>query len=135
MRAILCTLILFMATNTWSIGRDIVAEKAGQYLRTVDMMEKLQYSRCSYLVNTKYSFEDALSEVFLSMNTSERTHIAMFIQNGAFSNSLPFIKNIFQGFIRDGHDEKSACGLVVGMVSSEFSSAQKEWNSVKSLLE
>jgi hypothetical protein len=135
MRAILCILILLMAMNTWPIDRDIVAEKAGQYFRTVDMMEKLQYSRCSYLVNTKYSFKDALSEVFLSMNTSERKQIAMFIQNGAFSNSLSVIKNILGGVIRDGYDEKSACGLVVGMVSSKFSSAQKEWNLVTSSLE
>ena len=135
MRAILCFLILFMASNSWSIDRNVIGEKAGQYLRTVDIMEKIQYSRCSYLVNTKYSFKETLSEVLLYMNTSERSQIAMFIQNGAFSNSLPFIENIFQGFIKDGRDEKSACGLVVGMVSSEFSSARKEWNAIKSSLE
>ena len=45
------------------------------------------------------------------------------------------LKIFWGGFIRDGYDEKSACGLVVGMVSSEFSSAQKEWNLVTSSLE
>ena len=112
-----------------------LAQGAGGYLIINHLYERLNNSVCSYAINRSYSYDDALNEVFLHLNTNDRKEFKDFLESQKYKNDLIENSLIINEFLvsgkKDGLDEKTICGMLISIASISYEQAQIQWDFAK----
>tara|TARA_B110000008_G_scaffold162820_1_gene163246 strand:+ start:111 stop:548 length:438 start_codon:yes stop_codon:yes gene_type:complete len=120
----------FAEYNSLKLGQG-----AGGFLIINHLYERLDKSVCSYAINRSYSYDDALDEVFLYLNTSDKQEFKDFLDSRKFKNDLVENSLIINEFLlngkKDGLDEKTLCGMLISLASVSYENAQNQWDYAK----
>jgi hypothetical protein len=120
----------FAEYNSLKLG-----QAAGGYLIINDLFERLNKSVCSYAINRSYSYSEALDEIFLYLNTSDKQELIEFLESRKFKNDLVennlFINEFLVLGKKDGLDEKTLCGMLISITSISYEQAQIQWDFAK----
>jgi hypothetical protein len=108
--------------------REKFLETMGQYLTAVDMNERIQKSRCAYAYRKRiFSLNSALEEVMPMLELSEKRELMDMISSGKLDENQGILDGYFESAARDGLDDKTACGLVVGAFTGLNQQAIENW--------
>jgi hypothetical protein len=113
-------------------SRDYVVRRASQYLVRVGFLEMLQDSQCRiYPAETKYSFNDALSEILLLVNIREQILLKREVAGywKSFPTTVSSLDDIIQIYIEGGLDQRGACEKIAA-----FKRHLGEWEEIKVIL-
>ena len=120
----------FAEYNSLKLGQG-----AGGFLIINHLYERLNKSVCSYAINRSYSYDEALDEVFLYLNTNDKKAFKDFLDSRKFKNDLVENSLIINEFLlngkKDGLDEKTLCGMLTSFASISYEKAQNQWNYAK----
>ena len=109
-----------------------LGQGAGGYLIINDLYERLNKSVCSYAINRSYSYDEALDEIFLYLNTNDKQELKDFLKGQKFKNDLVenslFINEFLMNGKKDGLDEKTLCGMLISIASISYQKAQNQWD-------
>jgi len=112
-----------------------LGQGAGGYLIINHLYERLNKSVCSYAINRSYSYDEALDEVFLYLNTNDKQAFKDFLDSRKFKNDLVenslFINEFLLNGKKDGMDEKTLCGMLISIASISYQKAQNQWDFAK----
>jgi hypothetical protein len=114
-------------------GRKL-AVALGQYISIVANMEYLKSSKCGYLINTSYSVDQSLRDGLLHFRIEDRDEIKSYFKD---NNILKLAENDMEGFLdastQDGLDIKSACGMLLGTLSGNFTTIRADYEKAISM--
>ena len=120
----------FAEYNSLKLGQG-----AGGFLIINHLYERLNKSVCSYAINRSYSYDEALDEVFLYLNTNDKQAFKDFLDSRKFKNDLVenslFINEFLLNGKKDGMDEKTLCGMLISIASISYQKAQNQWDFAK----
>jgi len=120
----------FAEYNSLKLGQG-----AGGFLIINHLYERLNKSVCSYAINKSYSYDEALDEVFLYLNTNDKKAFKDFLDSRKFKNDLVENSLIINEFLlngkKDGLDEKTLCGMLISFASISYEKAQNQWDYAK----
>ena len=120
----------FAEYNSLKLGQG-----AGGFLIINHLYERLNKSVCSYAINRIYSYDEALDEVFLYLNTNDKQAFKDFLDSRKFKNDLVenslFINEFLLNGKKDGMDEKTLCGMLISIASISYQKAQNQWDFAK----
>jgi hypothetical protein len=113
-----------------------LGEAAGAYMMAIDMMEKLQHSRCGYMFEKKtYRFDDAVKEVMQYLRPKDKKELQVFLDGEENRkerhDNTRYIENWLRSIAREGRDEKKTCVLFVGNIATIYNSATTKWEYAK----
>ena len=120
----------FAEYNSLKLGQG-----AGGFLIINHLYERLNKSVCSYAINKSYSYDEALDEVFLYLNTNDKKAFKDFLDSRKFKNDLVENSLIINEFLlngkKDGLDEKTLCGMLISFASTSYKKSQNQWDYAK----
>jgi len=120
----------FAEYNSLKLGQG-----AGGFLIINHLYERLNKSVCSYAINRSYSYDEALDEVFLYLNTNDKKEFKNFLDSRKFKNDLVENSLIINEFLlngkKDGLDEKTLCGMLISFASTSYKKSQNQWDYAK----
>jgi hypothetical protein len=120
----------FAEYNSLKLGQG-----AGGFLIINHLYERLNKSVCSYAINRSYSYDEALDEVLLYLNTNDKKAFKDFLDSRKFKNDLVenslFINEFLLNGKKDGMDEKTLCGMLISIASISYQKAQNQWDFAK----
>ena len=120
----------FAEYNSLKLGQG-----AGGFLIINHLYERLNKSVCSYAINRSYSYDEALDEVLLYLNTNDKKAFKDFLDSRKFKNDLVenslFINEFLLNGKKDGLDEKTLCGMLISIASISYQKAQNQWDFAK----
>ena len=120
----------FAEYNSLKLGQG-----AGGFLIINHLYERLNKSVCSYAINRSYSYDEALDEVLLYLNTNDKKAFKDFLDSRKFKNDLVENSLIINEFLlngkKDGLDEKTLCGMLISFASTSYKKAQNQWDYAK----
>ena len=120
----------FAEYNSLKLGQG-----AGGFLIINHLYERLNKSVCSYAINRSYSYDEALDEVLLYLNTNDKKAFKDFLDSRKFKNDLVENSLIINEFLlngkKDGMDEKTLCGMLISIASISYQKAQNQWDFAK----
>ena len=120
----------FAEYNSLKLGQG-----AGGFLIINHLYERLNKSVCSYAINRSYSYDEALDEVFLYLNTNDKQEFKNFLDSRKFKNDLVENSLIINEFLlngkKDGLDEKTLCGMLISFASTSYKKSQNQWDYAK----
>ena len=107
---------------------------AGQLLAIVDILEILSKSECSYLFKRKsYSVNNILNQIDGYLTENEKKEIRLFMKSKWIKqheeNKEIALKPL--RMLSAEYDEKTACGVMMGMYSMPYENAMNVWNMSK----
>ena len=107
----------------------------GSYLASVDMTAKLKSSKCGYIFKKDIpSFKSRLIEVQSYLSDPElkelNTTITALEFNIKMSKNQDFIDGYLLNLKKDGIDDKTACGLLVGFITATNVKYEKDWRDL-----
>lgn len=109
----------------------------GGYIKTTDLMVKLENSKCRYIFKQKHSLQVAIDESLLYLNDSDKDSLAKYMESDDFVASLNqndgFIAGFIDNGINEGLDEKTLCGMLAQNVSFIYAEALEKWEEAKIL--
>jgi len=109
-----------------------LGQGAGGYLIINDLYERINNSVCGYAINRSYSYDEALDEIFLYLNTNDKQELKGFLKSQKFKNDLVenslFINEFLMNGKKDGLDEKTLCGMLISIASISYQKAQNQWD-------
>ena len=113
-----------------------LGEAAGAYMMAIDMMEKLQHSRCGYMFEKKtYRFDDAVKEVMQYLRPRDQKELQAFLdgeeKRKARQDNARDIEDWLRSIAREGRDERKTCVLFVGNIATIYNSAATKWEYAK----
>ena len=132
---LLCLSISYSSISYAEYNSLKLGQGAGGYLIINHLYERLNNSVCSYAINRSYSYDDALNEVFLYLNTNDKQDFKDFLDSRKFKNDLVENSLIINEFLlngkKDGLDEKTLCGMLISLASVSYENAQNQWDYAK----
>lgn len=113
-----------------------LGEAAGAYLNAVDMILQLQKSQCGYIFKKKkYNFDSAVKEVLSYLKPNDQKELQTFLDGEEFRNSQEDNKRSIQESLRslgrEGHDEKTICGMIASNTAMVHGYAKQKWEYAK----
>jgi len=120
----------FAEYNSLKLGQG-----AGGFLIINHLYERLNKSVCSYAINRSYSYDEALDEVLLYLNTNDKKAFKDFLDSRKFKNDLVENSLLINEFLlngkKDSMDEKTLCGMLISIASISYQKAQNQWDFAK----
>ena len=110
-----------------------LAQSLGGYLLMTAQIEYLESSKCGYLFSTKSSVDQSLRDALLHFEKKHRNEIKSALNS---SELLYRAKKDMDGALRafkaDGQDVKSSCGMLIGSISTAFSTITANYENALS---
>lgn len=110
---------------------DTIAEAAGAYLGAVYALQAVKKTRCGYalLLNIGEYSQKAEKDVQSNLSLAYKNDLDEFISSSKHESQKLVADNIR---LLDGRiDEKTQCGLVVGMLLGNLTQYWTEWEKIK----
>ena len=129
---LICFLPYFeLAHGESAKNREKFLESTGMYLAAIDMMERMQNSRCAYLFEEKkYSLNSTLDEVMPLLDLSEKRDLFGVISSGKLEENKTILDSFFESASKNSLDEKTSCGLVVGAFAGVYKQNINNWKDL-----
>lgn len=132
--SLLLGLSALMPLMAWSYDPFEISNAAGMYLTAADIQKKLSISQCGYILKKPPpNIEHRLQEVLDYLTPSDRIEIESFVRSNEFKNKMKrnqlIIDDIYGAFIKEGYDNKTACGLLWGSLSPMISKGDMAWKA------
>lgn len=113
-----------------------LGEAAGAYLNAVDMVLQLQESQCGYVFKKKkYDFNSTVKEVMSYLKPNDQKELQTFLDGEKFRNGRQDNKRSIQESLRslgrEGHDEKTICGMIASSTAMVHEYAKQKWEYAK----
>ena len=131
LRRILYVVVLFIPTLTSAeYNSTKLAVAVGKYLGAVSLFEYLQSSQCGYLIGTNFSLDQASRDALLNFRIKDREEMETALKQHKpemIYESKEMVDGALKAARKDGLDLKSACGMLVGTLSSTFSTIRSDY--------
>lgn len=113
----------------------VQAKAIGAYLSAADVMSKLTTSRCGYIFKKKIpSLDSKIVEVQRTLKGNDLKEFNLYTSSTDFKAKMLENQEFIDGYLlnikKDGIDDKTACGLLVGFFSPLAVKAEKDWREV-----
>lgn len=119
---------------------EILAEHGGSYIFANQLMLSLSESECGYaLKGGEYNqnFKMAVADVKNSLRDEDKLELQSFLDGSGFAQikeeSAGIIHDQLYGFITNGLDKKTACGMVISSCAITLNNAKQRWVDSKKL--
>jgi hypothetical protein len=125
---------IFFHQNSFSAMTDSQVNVIVAYIASSDMMVKLKKSKCGYVIKrTLPTVSSVVSEIKTYLKGEDLNEIISFYNSPEFEVKMKKNDYFIDGFLansaKDGVDEKTSCGLLLGIVASKDNKA--EWEKIK----
>ena len=129
---------MFFLFNSRAMAQDATFDRSnviGAYLASSDMTIKLKSSNCGYIFKKAIpSFKSRLIEVQSYLSGSDLKELNAFVSSSEFNKKMnknqEFINGYLSSIKKDGIDDKTACGLLVGFITPTSVKAEKDWRAM-----
>ena len=105
------------------------AEALGAYVASTNLLEALSNSECEYLFKQKSDTLTALTSLAPHLSAEEKSELLAMMKSGDLTAKLSENRAIISGFLsvatKDGLDQKTACGVLVGFLAQTHAVAVK----------
>lgn len=114
---------------------DNLMNTAGPYLISADLNVKLLSSKCGYVSTRKApSAEVRFNEIKSILNPSDRKEVEDFYRSSEFrirtERNQQILDDLYTKF-SNGTDQKTACGMLWGVLAPSFTKAEDDWKRAK----
>lgn len=113
-----------------------LAVAVGKYLGAVSWFEHLQSSQCGYLIGPNFSLDQASRDALLHFRNKDREEMKAALKQlkpEMINEAQEMVDGTLKAAKKDGLDLKSACGMLVGSLSSTFSTIRADYEEAISL--
>lgn len=109
------------------------ANAIGAYLAASDLMAKLKASRCGYIFRKVVpTLESRIVEVRGTLKGDDLKEFDYYVATSEFKQKMSKNQEFIDGYLlnikKDGIDDKTACGLLVGFVTPMSVKAERDWS-------
>jgi hypothetical protein len=125
----------FFCGNSIAYDAYEISNAAAMYLSSADLQKKLSTSQCAYAIKkSPPNLEARLQEVLSYLTPSDKVELEQFVRSDEFKMKMNknqvIINDIYTSFLKDGYDNKTACGLLLGSLSQAISKGDLTWKNV-----
>lgn len=126
---------LFVAPTAIAYDQSEISNAAAMYLASTDLQQKLSTSQCAYAIKkSPPNLEPRLQEVLSYLTPRDKVELEIFVRSNDFKKKMDknqvIINDIFNAFINEGYDNKTACGLLIGSLTQAISNGELTWKNV-----
>ena len=122
-------------TLAYCYDSDALMNTAGPYLISADLNSKFLRTKCAYASSLKSpSTEARYNEIKSTLNLSDRKEVEEFYRSSEYKirtdRNQQILDDLFTKF-SNGTDEKTACGMLWGVLAPSFIKAEDDWKRAK----
>lgn len=131
----MCFASLFLTPLAFAYDQFEISNAAAMYITAADLQQKLSFSQCAYAIKkAPPNVEARLQEVLSYLTPSDKVEVEKFVRSNDFKKKMDknkiIINDIYDSFIKEGYDNKTACGLLLGSLSQAISKGELTWKNV-----
>ena len=110
-----------------------LAQALGGYLLMTAQVEYLESSQCGYLLSTKSSVDQSLRDALLHFEKKHRKEIKSALNSSELLyRAKKDMDGALDAFKADGQDVNSSCGMLIGSISTAFSTITANYENAVS---
>ena len=129
--------LIMLTCSAFATGQVLDQAKViGAYLTSTDISAKLKQSPCGYILKKKElpTLKSRIEEVRANLRGNDLKEYNTFVNSSEFEKKMAKNQDFIDGYLlnikKDGLDEKTACGLLVGFTTPPALKAESDWREL-----